>query len=68
MATTFHDDPRRLVLRLLDRRAGEGLTVGQLARAIGLPPSTVTTALGELVAVGLVRVDDDEYLSTLQLD
>jgi hypothetical protein len=30
--------------------------------------STVTTALGELVAVGLVRVDDDEYLSTLQLD
>lgn len=68
MATTFHDDPRRLVLRLLDRRAGEGLTVGQLARAIGLPLSTVTTALGELVAVGLVRVDDDEYLSTLQLD
>lgn len=68
MATTFHDDPRRLVLRLLDRPAGEGLTVGQLARAIGLPPSTVTTALGELVAVGLVRVDDDEYLSTLQLD
>ncbi len=68
MATTFHDDPRRLVLRLLDRRAGEGLTVGQLARTIGLPLSTVTTALGELVAVGLVRVDDDEYLSTLQLD
>ena len=68
MATTFHDDPRRLVLRLLDLRAGEGLTAGQLARTIGLPLSAVSTALGELVAVGLVRVDDDEYLSTLQLD
>ncbi len=68
MATTFHDDPRRLVLRMLDHHAGEGYTVGQLARTIGLPLSTVTTALGELVSVGLVRVDDDEYLSTLQLD
>lgn len=68
MATTYRDDPLRLVLRVLDHRSGEGLTAGQLARAIGLPVSTVTVALGELVAVGLVRVDDDEYLSTLQLD
>lgn len=68
MATTFQNDPRRLVLRLLDVRSGEGLTAGQVSRTIGLPLSTVTAALGELVAVGLVRVDDDEYLSTLQLD
>jgi DNA-binding IclR family transcriptional regulator len=68
MATTYRDDPLRLVLRVLDHRSGEGLTADQLARTIGLPVSTVTTALGELVAVGLVRVDDDEYLSTLQLD
>lgn len=62
------DDPRRLVLRTLDRQPGEGFTADQLGRTLGSPLSIVTTALAELVAVGLVRVDDDEYLSTRQLD
>ena len=62
------DDPRRLVLGPLDRLPGEGLTADQLARTVALPLSIVTTALAELVAVGLVRVDGDEFLSALQLD
>lgn len=66
--TTDTPDPRRLVLRALDRQPQEGFTPERLAGSMGLPVSTVIAALAELTSTGLVRVDDGEYLSTLQLD
>ncbi|EPX85962.1 transcriptional regulator, ArsR family [Rubellimicrobium thermophilum DSM 16684] len=45
---------RLAAFRLLIRQEPEGLAAGDLARALGVPPNTLSTHLGILVRAGLV--------------
>ncbi|TXG92671.1 MarR family transcriptional regulator [Rhodococcus rhodnii] len=50
------------VTRLLDAfRHGDGLTLSQLARHTGFPPSSTHRMLGQLVDAGLVRRSETRY-------
>lgn len=47
-------EARLKLFRLLMRAGPEGLSVGEIARHLGLAPSTLAHHLGALVAAGLV--------------
>ncbi len=48
--------PNRLeIFRLLVRAGRGGLAVGEIQRHLGIPGSTLTHHIGQLVAAGLVR-------------
>jgi len=59
---------RRVVLRTVARHPEDGFTVERLATTFGWPAISVHAALDSLAAAGLVILDGDEYVSTLQLD
>ena len=48
-------EPRLMVLRLLVRAGGEGLTVGEIQQRTAIPASTLAHHLGFLAAGGLVE-------------
>ncbi len=48
-------EPRLQALRLLVRAGPDGLTVGEVQQALGIPASTCTHHLRFLAAAGLVR-------------
>jgi DNA-binding IclR family transcriptional regulator len=61
-------EARRLVLGVVFRQPEDQWSPHRLASALGLPTSTVTRALQELAATGLVTKVDDEYVPGISLD
>lgn len=53
--TTLGHEGRLSVLRLLTRRAPEGVRPSEIAQALGLKPNTLSVYLSALEAAGLVR-------------
>jgi len=47
-------DSRLAIFRLLVQRGPEGLTVGKIGEAVGLPPATLSFHLKELTHAGLL--------------
>ena len=48
------NETRLAIVRSLVRAGGDGLTVGEIQRATGVPGSTLTHHIGRLCQVGLV--------------
>ena len=50
-------DHRLAVFRLLMRQGPDGLPAGEIARALGVPPSTLSAHLSQMCQAGLLRAN-----------
>ena len=53
------NETRLAIFRLLVKAGGDGLTIGEIGRRLGVPASTLGFHLRGLVAVGLVSQEKD---------